>query len=89
MKLANRYKHLENWIIFKQWPDGDVIALFPYQEWDNQGNIASYEHVGQHGGASSCLLSELKNATFEQAKPLLTELQNIYNNKLVDTTGYC
>lgn len=43
-------------VIFRKFRDGSVIALFPNIPWDNNGNIASYMHVGQHGGASLLLL---------------------------------
>jgi hypothetical protein len=40
-------------VIFRKWKDsGDVIALFPEEVADLEGNISSYMHVGQHGAAS-------------------------------------
>ena len=62
---------------FKVLPEGDVLALFPYEKWDDNGNIASYQHVGQHGGASPALLHELPPATPEQYKDLYNELLSI------------
>ena len=41
-------------VIFRRWPPNDfnlVIALFPYIINDHKGNVMSYEHIGQHGGA--------------------------------------
>lgn len=39
-------------VIFRKFKDGDIIALFPGEKWDNHsGLILSYMHVGQHGSA--------------------------------------
>ena len=39
-------------VIFRVWPDGAVIALFPEEPGDRMGfDCVCYEHVGQHGGA--------------------------------------
>jgi hypothetical protein len=39
-------------VVFRVWPDGDVIALFPRIAANVDGyECQSYEHVGQHGGA--------------------------------------
>jgi hypothetical protein len=35
--------------------DGTVTALFPYIVADSQGNILSYQTIGQHGSASRSL----------------------------------
>lgn len=47
-------------VIFRVWKGrGDVIALFPTIPDDNRGyNVMSYEHVGQHGGASMRTMAE-------------------------------
>lgn len=40
-------------VIFRQWPNGDVIALFPEVPATRDGyTCQSYEHVGQHGSAN-------------------------------------
>ena len=39
-------------VIFRQWPSGEVIALFPELAADMVGNLCmSYQRVGQHGSA--------------------------------------
>ena len=69
---------------FKKFEDGEVIALFPKEEWDLNGNIASYIHVGQHGGASRELLEDLEDATKEEYTELKNELEGIgYNFEVI------
>lgn len=68
-------------VIFKKFPEGDVIALMPEETWNNS-QITSYMRIGQHGGASPELVDELQDATKQERKSLLKELQNIgYNVK--------
>lgn len=41
-------------VVFRVWPDGDVIALFPQIPADLHGYMCqSYMHVGQHGAADT------------------------------------
>lgn len=49
-------------VIFKEL-EGEVLAVFPEEICDSNGNINSYMHVGQHGACSPLLLEELHNAT--------------------------
>ena len=66
-------------VIFRKWKNGGgVIALFPFIKWDNSGLIASYEHVGQHGGASPLLTHAYTvPATEKDFAPLKAELEKI------------
>lgn len=66
-------------VVFRRWRDsGEVIALFPDSEWDWRGNVASYQHIGQHGGADySGVVSRSTLATPEQYADLLAELVSI------------
>jgi hypothetical protein len=42
----------ETIVVFRQWPNGDVIALFPELPADISGiYCTSYERIGQHGAA--------------------------------------
>ena len=66
-------------VVFRVFPDGDVIALFPGESVGG-GHINSYQHVGQHGGASPSLIKELRKATHAEYAPLRAELKRI---------GYC
>lgn len=68
-------------VIFRKFRDGSVIALFPNIPWDNNGNIASYMHVGQHGGASPLIVADTKLAEKDEYAPLLRELKSLgYSN---------
>ena len=62
-------------VVFKVFPEGDVIALFPNESYG--GYILSYMHVGQHRYASPELLTDLPDATEEQYAELKKELLNI------------
>lgn len=40
-------------VVFRKWPDGDVIALFPTLEFNaGMQQCTSYQHIGQHGPAN-------------------------------------
>lgn len=64
-------------VIFRQFPDGDAIALFPNETADQQGSIMSYQTIGQHGAASPELIEELEPASEEQQAKLQAELVRI------------
>jgi len=49
-------------VVFRAFPDGDVIALFPGVE-EGSGSIMSYQHIGQHAAASRSLTHQLRAAT--------------------------
>lgn len=66
-------------VVFRVFPDGDVIALFPSVD-EGSGTIMSYQHHGQHAAASSALTRELRSATPAEYAPLLAELKRV---------GYC
>lgn len=56
----------------------NLIALFPDEVADMQGNITSYQHVGQHGAASikHCLKNS-RAALPHEYKALASELRQI------------
>jgi len=58
---------------------GDVIALFPFEPSDRHGHhCMSYQHVGQHGGASLDLCSvSTRPSSPDEAAPLRAELERI------------
>jgi hypothetical protein len=66
-------------VVFRVFPEGDVVALFPGVK-EGNGTIMSYQHVGQHAAASSTLARALRAATPMEYAPLLAELKRI---------GYC
>lgn len=72
-------------VLFKKFPEGDVIALFPYEKFNLQTHntsITSYMHLGQHGAADSSLTKELADASPIEYKKLLEELQEVGYNDL-------
>jgi hypothetical protein len=66
-------------VVFRVFPAGDVIAIFPSEDY-GRGQVMSYQHTGQHGGASRELIKELRSASRKEYGPLLAELKSI---------GYC
>ena len=70
-------------VIFRCWPNGDVLALFPTWPHDYAGTLCtSYAHVGQHGAADyEHVLSRTRPASPDQYASLLQELRVIgYDN---------
>lgn len=64
-------------VAFRKFDNGDIIAIFPEIAWDNENNLMSYMHIGQHGACSPDLLNELTPATEAEYKDLLWELQEM------------
>ena len=64
-------------VVFRKWPDGDILALFPNMD-ETRGMCGSYMHIGQHGGAdySGCI-SATKPATKAEYADLESELSSI------------
>ena len=70
-------------VVFRKWNNGDIIALFPMIQADNQGLLCtSYMHIGQHGGASYWrVIAQTVPATPAEYADLLVELKAIgYDN---------
>lgn len=71
---------LESWnvkVTFRKFEDGEVIAIFPEEKWNLEGNLTSYIHTGQHGACSPDLLTELEITTPTEYNELLHELQDV------------
>lgn len=64
-------------VIFRKFPDGDIIAFFPELP-ANRGKMLSYMRVGQHGEADSNYAAYTKPATPEEFAALEKELRGIY-----------
>ena len=66
-------------VIYRTWENGSVIALFPELPSDRNGHYCmSYEHVGQHGGASTGLVqAHTRRSTHNEIKPLAQALTSI------------
>lgn len=76
----------ERMIVIFRILEGKVIALFPEHigfTYD-VNTCTSYMRIGQHGVASTDLISKLEKATEEQYAPLLEELRGIYTHSLPD-----
>jgi hypothetical protein len=77
-------------MIFKKFPEGDVVALMIddiQQDGRGQTWVTSYQRIGQHSGASPELLQELPDATPEERKALVSELNNLIGYQVEDVTG--
>jgi hypothetical protein len=79
-------------VIFRIYPDGDIVALFPEIASDNIGyNCNSYMHVGQHGGACPMIVvSQTKPATPDEYAVLQDELERVvgYDLKIIKRFRY-
>jgi hypothetical protein len=65
-------------VIFRKFKEGDIIALFPEMEADqNPTHCGSYMHIGQHGAAAYGLIAETKPATPKEYAALQSELESI------------
>jgi hypothetical protein len=69
---------------------GQVFALFPHECDNHNGNVTSYQHVGQHSSANyKHCLEVSKSATPEQYADLLKELVSIgYEVNVVKKQNY-
>jgi hypothetical protein len=72
-------------VIFRVYPDGDVIALFPQIAAGYLGySCQSYMHVGQHGAANpNAVIEQTKLASRKEYQVLLQELEQIGYNPIV------
>lgn len=69
---------MQDIVIFRVFRDGEVLALFPEILSNRSGDVTSYMHVGQHGGADySHCVAITALATPEQYGPLARELSSI------------
>ena len=60
-----------------------ITAFFPTCPWNYEGTeIACYEHIGQHGGASFQYFLSGKKCKPEEYADLLKELRGIYESAL-------
>lgn len=63
-------------VVFRKFPEWDVIALFPkMKEWEE--TIGSYQHIWQHWGAHIDLIDELEEATHIEYADLYHELSDV------------
>ncbi len=71
-------------VVFRVFKEGDVIALFPYED-EGNNRCTSYQHVGQHSAADYWgVLDITRPATQEEYEPLYKELTSFgYNLKVI------
>lgn len=71
-------------VIFRTFPGGEVIALFPTEPGTNDPSTCmGYMHTGQHGDADVSLVADTRPATVNQRRALRRELEAIgYRVKL-------
>jgi len=69
-------RDIEQDVMYRMWPGGDIIALWPAINADNGGYLCrSYEHIGQHGAASyQAVLSRTRAAYPHEYATLRAEL---------------
>jgi hypothetical protein len=68
-------------VVFRAFPNGDVIALFPYVIHSGY-LVESYMHTGQHSGAAIDIVSSTRPAKPEELAPLMQELASEYGYNL-------
>lgn len=71
-------------VVFRVWPNGDVIALFPQIADSYDGRTcSSYEHIGQHSAADTfCVVRQTRLAKPKGYRELAKELKG-FGYKLV------
>jgi len=71
-------------VIFRKWPEGDVIALFPQIAASVDGHLCeSYMHAGQHSPANPAIVRDTRPAKPTEYHKLLQELEQIGYNPVV------
>lgn len=72
-------------VIFRKWPDGDVIAIFPEMLGTNDyKTCGSYMHFGQHGSCDPEIISDTKPCDPLEYLDLEMELEDIgYNLEII------
>jgi len=75
-KVVKKKSPPKDKVVFRMF-QGEIIALFPEEEW-SRGSVASYEHVGQHGGANyTAVIKGSRKATPHEYADLKEELTSI------------
>lgn len=70
-------------IVFRKFPDGQVIALFCHSaKYCNTGMVMSYMHQGQHGEAARDIGQRLPLANEREYASLKRELEGIYKGSI-------
>lgn len=66
-------------VIFRRVKDtSEIVAIFPEIHWNAYGDLMSYQHTGQHSGATlDWIKHETKIATPEEYRELKQELDGL------------
>jgi len=77
-------------VIFRQFADGDIIAIFPEIPADNNYNhCLSYQHTGQHGTCDVGIYHDTFKPYTGKIEPLIRELTAIgYKLQIVRRISY-
>lgn len=70
-------------VVFRRYPDGQIIALFPDIPWNGlRGEVTSYMHLGQHGAANyNRVVATTRPVRGNEYRDLLAELARVgYKN---------
>ena len=66
-------------VIFRKYPDGQIIALFPQFTNSYRYTVTSYMHMGQHSEADyNHVVNTTKLANPNEYESLLNEIKSIY-----------
>jgi hypothetical protein len=69
---------------FQDFKEGDLIAVFPYEIYNQFGGVMSYQHIGQHGECDPFINEVTTPAKQSEYAELLRELENLgYNLKVI------
>ena len=78
-------------VMFRKWKnDGDIMALFPYEIDNYNGDVMNYMHMGQHGSANYYYCRDATvPATEYEYQELMEELKEVgYSLKIVKRRNY-
>lgn len=74
--MKENQEHITRVIFRKDKDTKEVIAFMPYDIADLNGNITSYQHIGQHGAASISYYHTTIKCPQNDFKALLSELEH-------------
>ena len=76
-------------VIFREFK-GEILALFPYDIGNYEGDVTCYAHIGQHGSTDyKYIISNSKPINNPKRLDLYYELENIgYNLKPIKRQNY-
>lgn len=65
-------------VCFRKTKDGEITAVFPFEQWDLDNHLACYVHIGQHGGCAwEWVREDTRSASESEYSDLLSELKRI------------